>query len=795
MTTKKHLPKKWKSLWFFIVPFLFLFLFKMFLNRPSEGDLKVIKSDEHNGSEGAAAVGDVGLPDVIDYSLHVKPILSDKCYACHGPDGGTREADFRIDTKEGAYAALKDDAHAFAIVPGDFENSIAMKRIFSEDPKTQMPPPESNLKLSGNEKQVLKKWIEQGAVWSDHWAFVKPKKKEVPGVGNTSWPKNEIDYFILAKIESEGLSPSEKADKETLLRRVYLDLTGLPPSLEDIDEFLSDQSSDAYEKVVDKLLASDAYGERMASGWMDIARYADSHGYQDDLERVMWPWRDWVIHAFNENLPYDKFIKWQLAGDLMPNASMEQIVASGFNRNHKITQEGGVIDEEYRVEYVVDRTSTTSKALMGLTMECARCHDHKYDPLSQEEFYGMYTFFNQLDEKGRIEYNETPAPFITLTDEEVNDNLSFIQMPDSVNKIDLMVMKDAPGLRKTYLLERGVYDAKGKEVSFNTPESVLEFSDKFENNRLGLADWFFDDDNPLTSRVYVNRLWQHMFGVGIVATSDDFGSQGALPTHPELLDWMAVSFKDSGWDIKAMLKKIAMSATYQQSSKITPKLLKTDPDNILLARAPRYKLPAEVIRDNVLATSGLLEEKIGGPSVKPYQPPGLWAETTSGVGLTKYIPDTGKSLYRRSLYTFWKRTVPPPSMITFDAATRDFCEVKRQKTSTPLQALVLLNDPQVVEASRVLATTTLQNETLSREERIKHIFRSVLSRYPSQKELENCISYLDDIEEDGDNSEEAFAILEIGVREIPADISKHQLRAYTLLANMIFNLDEAVTKI
>ena len=429
--------------------------------------------------------------------------------------------------------------------------------------------------------------------------------------------ENEIDNFIVRKLFQKGLKPSQRAKKEKLLRRVYFDLIGLPPSIEAIDNFINDSDGNAYEKVIDQLLASESYGEKMASEWLDISRYADTHGYQDDLERVMWPWRDWVIHAFNKNLSYDEFIKWQLAGDLIPDANLEQIVATGFNRNHKITQEGGVIDEEYRVEYVMDRANTTSKSLMGLTMECARCHDHKYDPISQKDFYGFYAFFNQIKEKGRIEYNEIPEPNITITPAEIKEMLSFVKMPDSINEVKLMVMKEEKDFkRKTYILNRGTYDNPTDEVQFAAPDVILPFSDKYKQNRLGLVEWLFDDENPLTARVAVNRLWQQMFGVGIVSTTADFGNQGDLPSHPELLDWLSVTFKEEGWDMKKMLKRMAMSNTYQQSSMVSPEVLEIDPENKYLSRSSRDKLTAEMIRDNALAVSGLLVNKIGGPSVK-----------------------------------------------------------------------------------------------------------------------------------------------------------------------------------
>ena len=768
---------------YFIVPFLLVLLVKYIVAK-SDGEYAPIDSKENdNKGELALAENNLKLPDTVDFIFHVKPILSDRCFLCHGPDEGTREAGLRLDTKEGAFAALGENLDRHAIVPSNTEASQMIARINAEDPLKIMPPESSNLTLSDYERKLLEKWIAQGAVWKSHWSFVPPQKKSLPKVSNQEWVSNEVDNFILKRLEREGLMPSPRADKEKLLRRVHFDLTGLPPSIADIDAFLNDKSPNAYEKVVDKLLASTAYGERMAASWLDVARYADTHGYQDDLERIMWPWRDWVISAFNRNIPYDTFVKWQIAGDLLPNPTLEQILATGFNRNHKITQEGGVIDEEYRVEYVMDRTNTTAKAILGLTMECARCHDHKYDPISQKEFYKFYSFFNKVDEKGRIDYNEIPEPNIKITPKEIEDVLTFVNLPDSIPEVRLMVMKDNAKDRKTFILNRGVYDAPTTEVEIGTPKVILPFSDTYNKNRLGLAEWLFNKDNSLTARVQVNRMWQHIFGVGIVSTSDDFGNQGALPTHPELLDYLAVTFMEEGWDMKKMYKRLVMSSTYQQTSKATPTLLEKDPGNKLLARSSRSKLSAEMVRDNALFISGLLVNKIGGPSVKPYQPPGLWEETTSGQGLTTYIPDSGEGQHRRSLYTFWKRTVPPPSMMIFDAPTRDFCEVKRQNTSTPLQALAMLNDPQLIEASQHLSKQLLEDKKLSDAERITKIFRKITTRKPTKEEVDKLLFYL----ETAKNSESS-------------EDAKHEnnklkdLHAFTALTSLIFNLDEAIVK-
>lgn len=748
-------------------------------------------------SKSMQSFGQKRLPEVVDFNFHVKPILSDRCFKCHGMDDQTREAGLRLDTKEGAFMALGNAKDHYAIIPNDAENSTLVERIYTADPTSVMPPPESNLKLTDFEKALLKKWIAQGAQWKKHWSFIPIQKPTVPKVEDEDWGHNEIDHFILRKLENNGIKPSPLASKEMLIRRLTFDLTGLPPSLEEVDNYLNDDSTDAYEKVVDRLLASQAYAERMTTEWLDLARYADTHGYQDDLERTMWPWRDWVIHAYAKNMPFDEFVRWQLAGDMLPDPSKEQIIATAFNRNHKITQEGGVIPEEYRTEYVADRAQTFGTAFLGLTMECARCHDHKYDPISQENYYQLFSFFNNVPEHGLIEkYGGIPDPSIILTKEEMATTLSFINNLDTVPEVQLLVMDEMEEPRQTYVLNRGAYDQPTVAVKPKTPESISSFPKELPRNRLGLADWLLSKENPLMARVTVNRFWQLIFGQGIVGTPDDFGNQGSLPTHPELLDWLATYFMDNEWNVKQTIKYIVQSSTYQQSAKIRPELLEIDPDNELLARAPRTRLSAEMIRDHALATSGLLVKKVGGPSVKPYQPEGLWAEKTGGGGgsTAKYIEDDGEKLYRRSLYTFWKRTVPPPSMMTFDAASRDFCTVKRQNTSTPLQALVLMNDPQILEACRVMAYQAIEkNENL--DDRIAYMFRKATSRRPNAEELDILVDYYkEELQQFESQPENAAEYLTVGVYQQKEVLSIPEMAAYTIVANAIFNLDEAITK-
>jgi hypothetical protein len=734
----------------------------------------------------------------ISYNFDVRPILADKCYACHGPDANKRKAGLRLDIRDEAYKALEDNPNAHALVPGDPFHSEMYLRISSKDTSDLMPPPSSNLSLTEDQIDLLKKWISQGAKYEKHWAFVPPKQSALPEIADKKWVRNEIDYFILNKLEQKGLKPNEEADKERLLKRISLDITGLPPSIEMMDKFLSDTSSGAYEKTVDYLFKTPAYGEKMAVHWMDLARYADSHGYQDDNYRTQWPWRDWVIHAFNENMPYDKFVTWQLAGDLFPNPTKEQLLATGFNRNHKITEEGGAIDEEYRVEYVTDRTNTFGRAFIGVTLECAHCHDHKYDPFSQREYYQMFAFFNNVQERGleaTVGGPETYAkkPLMQISDDDVKGVLNFINKKDT-NKLIVSIMGDSNKVRPTYILRRGQYDSHGDSVEPGTPKAILPFS-SYPKNRLGLAAWLFDKRNPLTARVFVNQTWQELFGRGIVKTASNFGIQGELPSNPELLDWLAVDFVNHDWNIKYLVKKIMMSAAYRQSAVVSPEKLKADPENIFLSRGPRFRLPAEFIRDLILSSSGLLVKTIGGPSVKIYQPAGLWEASTSGRGiLATYIQDHGESLYRRGLYTFIKRTLPPPSMILFDASNRDQCEVKRSNTNTPLQALEMLNDPTVLEASRVLAVN-LTIESIPTEDKIAKAFRMIVCRKANVKEMKILEDYYaDQLQTFTQQKKNAEKLLSAGEYPMNDKVDKVSTAAMMQVITAIYNLEETITK-
>lgn len=743
-----------------------------------------------------------GLPDVVDYNFHIRPILSDKCFACHGPDNNTREAGLRLDTKEGAYHALSENPGMYAIVPGKPEESAVYHRLVTDDETYRMPPVSSNLTLTDREINLITRWIEQGAEYKPHWAFTPPVKAEVPQDDGNGWARNEIDRFVLQRVKSEGLKPNPVAEKHHLLRRLSLDITGLPPSPAQIERFLADDSPEAYEKMVDELLASDAYGERMALHWLDVARYADSYGYQDDDIRTQWPWRDWVIHAFNENMPYDRFITWQLAGDLLPDASKEQILATAFNRNHKITEEGGVIDEEYRVAYTIDKTNTYSKGILGITMECAQCHDHKYDPFSQKNYYSLFAFFNNTLEnglEGLVNSGPSKTPRLTITQDDLNGILNFINKWDDQEQVSVSVMGERDEVRPTFLLDRGVYDAPKERVFPGTPESVLDFdSTRYAPNRLGLAQWTFSKDNPLTARVFVNQLWALFFGNGLVSTIADFGNQGTLPTHPELLDWMAVDFQENGWDIKRLVKQFVMSATYRQSSQITDQHRKRDPDNRYYARAARIRLPAEMIRDQVLASSGLLNRTIGGPSIKPYQPDGIWEITSPGRGaLAHYVQDHGDALYRRGIYVFFKVTLPPPSMLIFDSSNRDMCEVTRQRTNTPLQALVMLNDPTVLEGARVFAGELLAEQAdASPDTWIQTAFKRILCRDATEGELEVLQQYYEEEQQRfRQDSGEADKFLQVGEAPLREDIPAVDYAALMAVIHAIYNLEEATTRV
>jgi len=742
------------------------------------------------------------LKTEISYNRDIRPILSDKCFLCHGPDANTRKAGLRLDLQTGTFAELQVNKGHFAIVPGSPEESELIRRIESTDPAVLMPLPESNLpQLTPEEIAVFKHWIKEGAKYEKHWSFIPPVKTEIPEVDDEKWVKNEIDNFIVEKIEKKKLKANNEASRETLIKRAFADITGLAPTYSEINRWTNASVKDWYSQLIDTLLQKPAYGEKMAILWMDLARYADSYGFQDDNIRSQWPWRDWVINAFNTNISYDKFLTYQIAGDLLPNATKETILATAFFRNHKYTEEGGVIDEEYRVSYNIDKTNTFGKAVLGVTIECAQCHDHKYDPFSQKDYYQLYAFFNESKEigyEGDVSQS-TPAknPKLFITEADRKNLMRYINTRDTI-PLQVSVMGDSIVKKPTFILIRGSYDAPTNELVKPTAlESVMPFDTvAFPRNRLGLAQWAIDKKNPLTARVFVNFIWQEIFGKGLVKSSTDYGLQGDLPSHPELLDWLAVDFMEHNWDVKYLLKKILTSNTYCQSSNVSNKQLELDPENIYYSRAPRIRFKAEIVRDWVLSSSGLLNPEIGGPSVKPYQPKGVWESTTSGRGvLASYKQDRGPNLYRRGLYTIFKLTAPPPSLMIFDASSRDQCEGKRTSTNTPLQALTMLNDPTVLEASRVLAEN-ISGTTNELDEKIEQAFEVILVRKPTKFEKDKLLDYCRKQQEYfSENPDLLKSTLEVGEFEHPK-VEYNTLETGALMKTIlvIYNLEEAITR-
>lgn len=770
---------------------------------------------------GGVAQAQVKPAPPIHYAVTIQPILSNKCFRCHGVDVKARMANLRLDTPEGAYA-LYGGKRAF--VQGRPAQSRAYLRMIEKNPALRMPPPNSHLTLTPAEIELVRRWVEQGAKYEKHWAFVPPVRPHLPKVSTPLWVKSPIDAFILARLDKEGLKPSPPASRETLIRRVTLDLNGLPPTLNEIEEFLKDKSSSAYEKVVDRLLASPRFGERMVWDWLDLARYSDTNGFQEDRARPLWYWRDWVIQALNNSMPFDQFTIEQIAGDLLPNATRSQKIATGFNRNPMLNGEGGRIPEESRVEYVVDRLETTSTTWLGLTMGCARCHDHKYDPLTRKDFYSFYAFYNSVDESGAVDRNGSANPVIEMpTPEQERQRTEIISsltelkkqqgaaktkeerdalqaqvtakqksLDDLNNAVPItMVMAERKDPRKTFILLRGEYDHYGDEVTRATPAVLHPFPKEASADRLGLAQWLVSPENPLTARVTVNRLWQTLFGTGIVKTAEDFGIQGERPSHPELLDWLATEFVRDKWDVKRLLKLIVMSATYQQSSNATPALLEKDPEDRLLAHAPRYRLPSHTLRDQALALSGLLVERVGGTPVKPYQPEGVWEDFS--YGKITYEQDHGEALYRRSLYIFWRRSVAPTTF--FDIATRRVCTVRVSRTNTPLQALVLLNDTTFVEASRVFAERVIKQGGTTPQERLKFAFRTATGRNPKPSELTILLGNLKkSLARYQIDKESAAKLLKVGEWKTDSTLSPVEIAAYTGVMSLLLNLDEVLSK-
>ena len=735
----------------------------------------------------------------VEYDREVLPILTAKCLACHGPDASQQKAGLRLDDPEAAYMERNG---LRAVVPGEPAQSELVHRIFSKDQDEVMPPPGEGTELTDAEKDIIKRWIREGAQYERHWAFRAPVKRGLPNVkGGTV---QAIDTFVQETLSMAGFELQEEAAKEELIRRVSIDLTGLPPSIEEVDAFLADRSQEAYGKVVDRLLGSPRYGERMAAWWLDGARYGDSHGYDNDLENAQWPWRNWVIESFNANQPYDQFVVWQLAGDLMPDASDDQIVATGFNRNHRIQTEGGAIEEEWRTEYVMDRVETMGSVFLGLTLSCARCHDHKYDPISQKEFYQLFAMFDGLNEKGfinnlrgsaepRHRYRKSffEAAMKTLeTDVPDGKERSARAKELEAAHPHVMVMRDEVD-RKAFILRRGQYDDKGEEVGPGLPQAFSPVPEGKHLTRLDLARWLVDGKHPLTSRVFVNRIWEQFFGIGIVKSSENLGRQSDWPSHPELLDWLAVDFVDSGWDVKGLIKGLVMSQAYRQSSIIDEERLQRDPENRLLTRGPRTRLQAEMLRDQALFLSGLLVERLGGPSWWVYQPAGLWLEVEKRG---TFVQDHGEKLYRRSLYSRIRRTVAPPSMLLFDMPSREMCSVKRTLTNTPLQALALLNEVTYVEAAKKFAER-MMTKGGTPGERIAWGFRCATSRVAEKEELEILVKgYERRVEHYRRDGKAAEDLLGQGESKVADYLPKPEMAALTTVANVILNLDEVINR-
>ncbi len=768
----------------------------------------------------AAAAVQTAARGPVDFGREVLPLLADRCYGCHGPGVKQPAGGLRLDVREAALG--RGASGRTAIAPGHPEASELVARIADRTARA-MPPKSSGKSLNAAEQELLRRWVAAGAPYRKHWAFATPVRPPLPSVQNASWARNPLDRFVLARLEREGLRPSPEAARETLIRRVTLDLTGLPPTPAEVDAFLTDRSPDAYDAVVERLLASPRYGERMAWDWLDAARYADTNGYQGDRTRTMWPWRDWVVEALNRNLPYNQFTVEQLAGDLLPGATLAQKLATGFHRNHMLNGEGGRIPEESRVDYVVDRVDTTATVWMGLTLGCSRCHDHKFDPFTQTEYFRLFAYFNNLPETGSVDRNGSADPVLALPTPEQSSRIAELKLRvgeteqrlaaapdtdkagrqkeleaarnavrDAENGVVLaMVMQERPQPRDTFVLLRGAYDKPGEKVTAGVPAQLMPLPPGAPPNRLALARWLTDPAHPLTARVAVNRAWQFFFGAGLVRTAEDFGVQGEPATHPELLDWLTTEYVRLGWNTKALHRLLVTSATYRQTSRVPPTLLTRDPENRLLARGARFRLPSAVLRDQALAVSGLLVDKLGGPPVRPYQPAGVWEDAT--FGKITYQQDHGENLYRRSLYVFWRRIVAPT--IFFDTASRQQCSVRQARTNTPLHALTLLNDTTYVEAARALAQKVLTTGGPTPESRLTAAFRLAAARRPSAAEQRVLLARLQRLRAQyGADPEGARKLLRVGESPRDETLDPIEHAAYTGICSLILNLDEVVTR-
>ena len=713
----------------------------------------------------------------ISYDRDVRPILSDRCFHCHGPDKHDRKAELRLDESEGSDGAYRI-LHGFqAIKPGDLDKSEVWHRIISDDPDELMPPPDSHKKrLTQDETNIIKQWIESGAVYEKFWAFEKPEVQQIKFTD--SWAQGPIDHYVIKRLESENISVKPEADKRTLLRRLTFDLTGLPPTLQELDSFIKNQSEDAYEKRVDELLGRPQYGEHMARYWADLVRLADTNGLHSDYHRSFHAYRDWLIHSFNENQPFDEFIRDQLAGDLDTAPTTEQLVASGFNRLNLMFSRGTVLPEEALYRNVLGRMEVFGTAFLGLTLQCAECHDHKYDPISQKEFFQLYAFFNNFDGKpqtSKKEPNGIQEPSISIPQE------SFITAERA------MVMKERNEIRKTFIRIRGVYDHLGEEVQRDTPAFLPPMTVMSDTpTRMDLANWLVSNEHPLTSRVTVNRFWQQFFGTGLVKTSEDLGAQGEFPSHPELLDYLAVRFMENGWNTKELVKEIVMSSTYRQKAGTKIADYKIDPENRLLARASSYRMDAEMIRDQILMVSGRLNTQLYGRSVKPPQPSGLW-KSVSRINQV-FVADKGSDIYKRSFYTFWKRVMPPPQMSIMNAPSREFCVARREKTNTPLQALLLMNEPEYYKLAQNCAERALREAKGDRQKTLKRLYERITSHPPSEEEVKLLRQSLDQFLQHYKNNPQ------LAKKSAPRSKVAHEMAAWTLLAHSLLNSEAAKLK-
>ncbi len=749
----------------------------------------------------------------LEYLRDIRPLLAANCFTCHGMDDKKRQAGLRLDTPEGAYAkSLEGDT---PIKPGKPLSSEVYLRIVART-GAKMPPDGSGKRLSPDNIATLKRWIEEGGKYAAHWAFQAPRRPNAPKVKNAAWVRGPIDAFIAARLEREGLSPSPEADRYTLIRRVSLDLIGLPPTPVEAKAFLADHSPDAYAKVVDRLLASPHFGEKWARKWLDIARYADSAGYgSDPLRPNLWPYRDWLINALNQNLPYDRFVTEQIAGDLLPNPTSEQLIATAFHRNTMTNTEGGTDREEFRTAAVKDRAITTAQAFMGLTLGCAQCHSHKFDPITNKEFYQFVAFFNQTEDNDQPDERPTMPLLPALQQrrlQEMRQQIASLeaQMPqtpeikaeidakkklaDRIKPVALPIIKELPKekQRQSHVLVLGNFLLKADPVDPGFPAAFPKVPAGTPMNRLGVAQWIASRDNPLTARVEVNRLWAQLFGAGLVETEEDFGQQGALPTHPELLDWLAVEFMDRGWDVKAILREIVTSAVYRQSGKVVPAGIAKDTRDRLLWRYPRRWLDAEGVRDQALALCGLLTETLGGPSVFPPQPDGLWQAAFNGE--RTYPTSIGEDRYRRGIYTFWRRTSPNPSMATFDAPSREICTLRRFPTNTPLQALVTLNDPAYLEMAQALGRRIVKEGGASTEGRVRFALELVQARPAEKEQIGPLLDlYSKETARYKTDTAAAMKLSTTPLSPLPTGADPAEMAAWTVVSNVLLNMDGVLT--